>query len=158
MKDQIIEKLRPVFESNKKIELAYLFGSTAKDKLTPISDIDVAILINKNVDKKSWRQLRIQLIGQIMDALLTNDVDLVILNDSPILLRYEVIKNGALLTCKSLEIKHRFFVQTTKEYCDTNRLREFHIAAAKQRALSGIRRGSSKSFTDSLERVRKLFG
>src|SRR3990172_9265412 len=79
------------------------------------------------------------------------------LNESPIVLKYEVLKYGILLDCKNTEKKFEFVQRTIKEYCDTNFLREFHLNAAKERIKTGEKRDSSPGFTKSLDSIRGLF-
>ena len=156
-KAQIITKLADLFNSIDEVEFAFLFGSTAKGRLTPITDMDVAVYLNDKVDLNSYGRLRIRLIGDVMDILKMNSVDLIILNDCSPLLKYEVQKHGILLVCKNPEKKVEFFVKTIKEYCDTKPMREFQIKASKQRLKKGVKRGSSRGFAESLERIRGLF-
>ena len=156
-KEEIIHKLTDLFRPIKEIELAYLFGSTISEKVSELSDIDVAVYLNEAFDLQSNWRWRIKLTGQIMDALKSNRVDLVILNESPVLLQYEVLKNGILLKSQNETNRMLFFTKTVKEFCDTVRLREFHIAAAEERVKQGVKRGSSRGFAESLERTRRLF-
>lgn len=41
--DQIEERLRPVVEADQRITALWLFGSYAKNRATPRSDIDLAV-------------------------------------------------------------------------------------------------------------------
>lgn len=68
-----------------------------------------------------------------------------------------MIVYGVVVNCKNSAKKIEFFTKTIKEYCDTKRLRELHISAAKERIKSGVKRGSPISFAESLERIRRLF-
>ncbi|MFQ5706691.1 MAG: nucleotidyltransferase domain-containing protein [bacterium] len=156
-KKEIVKKLGPLFESTREVELAYLFGSAACERPTPISDVDVAVYLNDKIDLSAHWRLRVRLIGQVMDTLGTDSVDLVILNECPILLRHEVLKNGVLLYCQHPGKRIEFVTNTIREYCDTSHLRDFHMKAAKERLSTGAKRGSTRSFTQSLERVRRLF-
>ena len=152
----VVKKLSSLFEKVPEADFAYLFGSFAKDRITPLSDIDVAVHLEDKI-KSNWR-FRVKLLGKISDELQSDKVDLIILNDSTILLSYEILKHGLLLHCRNPEKRIYFFQKTVKQYCDMAQFREFYINAASLRAKQGVKRGSSRSFADSLERVRRLFG
>ena len=156
-KSEIITSLKPLFETLEQVEFAYLFGSAAKNKTSAISDLDIAVYLDEQSGALSDWRFRIDLIGKIMATLAINDIDLVYLNESPIVLKHEVIKHGILIDCKDVDKKFEFVHRTVKEYCDTNYLREFHLNAAKQRIKTGERRGSSPGFTKPLDSIRRLF-
>jgi len=44
--DKIKEILKQYFKKHPEIEIAYIFGSVAQGKENPLSDIDIAIIIN----------------------------------------------------------------------------------------------------------------
>ena len=155
-KSNVVKKLRSLIDTIPEVDFAYLFGSFAKDRITPLSDIDVAVHLQDKI-KSNWR-FRVKLLGKISDELQSDRVDLIILNDSSILLSSEILKHGLLLHCRNPGKRLYFFQKTVKLYCDMAQFREFHINAASLRAKQGVKRGSSRSFADSLERVRRLFG
>jgi len=73
----IIAKLTSLFSAIESVEFAYLFGSAAKNKTSPISDLDVAVYFNEQSGVLSDWRFRIELIGKIMDACKINEVDLI---------------------------------------------------------------------------------
>ena len=48
-----IKKLSSFFETVPEADFAYLFGSFAKDRITPLSDIDVAVHLEDKI-KSNW--------------------------------------------------------------------------------------------------------
>lgn len=96
-KEEILPKIKPIFESYPEIKLVYLFGSLVSGKTGPLSDIDLAFYIDER-DKKKLFELKFKLADEISRALGTDKVDIVILNltDSPEL-KYNVIKEGELI-------------------------------------------------------------
>ena len=46
--EEEIIKLRNILKKFPFIQVAYLFGSHVKDRITPLSDIDIALLSEKN--------------------------------------------------------------------------------------------------------------
>jgi predicted nucleotidyltransferase len=92
----LIEKLNTFFSNQKNsslIKLAYLFGSRAGGKIGPISDYDIAVLFSK----APLPNLRYELEYKLKKALMTDRVDLVVLNYAPIELRYAVIASGTVV-------------------------------------------------------------
>ncbi len=76
---------------NERIILAYLFGSQARRTAGPISDYDVALLVDGVVtqaERYRWAHEFGQLLGE-------RPVDLVILNTAPVELRHNVIAKGS---------------------------------------------------------------
>jgi hypothetical protein len=87
--------------------------------------VDVAVLLGSGVPKERHGEVRVQLIGELMSAFESNDVDVVILNDAPPLLTYEgVIRGGRLLFEGDRLARIRFEVRAFQEYVDTAPLRE----------------------------------
>ncbi len=74
------------------VRLAYLFGSVARGEEGKLSDVDVAVLLDDSLDKKEKFYLQLELISGITEILKTDEVDLVVINDAPLSLNYEIIK------------------------------------------------------------------
>ena len=91
MKQQkIVKTLNSYFYAAKtepRIDLAYIFGSHAAGKEGPISDYDIAVLYSKPIQSA----LRYKLTHELNKVLKTDQIDLVVLNNAPIELRYTVI-------------------------------------------------------------------
>ena len=95
-----LNKLREFFVKQKNVRLAYLFGSHGKGNAGSLSDIDIAVLLDKKLTKEDRQKLQLELIGEISSILRTDRIDLVVMNDSPIDLNYEIIKHGKILHMK----------------------------------------------------------
>ncbi|MHA1265359.1 MAG: type VII toxin-antitoxin system MntA family adenylyltransferase antitoxin [Candidatus Helarchaeota archaeon] len=111
----IRERCRSIFSD---FSLVYLFGSLAKRRLTPLSDVDIGILVNRKCD---FFNLQIELISKFVDVL-NEEVDVVILDVAPPLLKFEAI-NGILLFQKDDRTRIDFEVKVRREYFDTRFLR-----------------------------------
>lgn len=103
--DQIIEKLKEFFTNQKEVKLAYLFGSTAKGKMGKLSDVDIAVLLDENLSKKDRFHLELELISRITSLLKINTIDLVVMNESAILMNFNIIKGILLKGEESVKIK-----------------------------------------------------
>ncbi|MEA1904541.1 MAG: nucleotidyltransferase domain-containing protein [Candidatus Hadarchaeota archaeon] len=100
------EKIKELLGREKHVELAYLFGSAARGEAGKLSDIDVAVYLDESLTPGERFDLRLELIGKLTFLLGTDNVDLVVMNDVPILLKYNIIKEGTLLRAeKGLKAK-----------------------------------------------------
>ena len=79
------------------VVLAYLFGSQAEGKAGPLSDVDVAVLLDPQMEREHWFQTQLDLIGGLIDLFHRNDVDVVILNEATPLLAYQVVQYGQVI-------------------------------------------------------------
>jgi predicted nucleotidyltransferase len=112
------EDLITFFRSEKRVSAVYLFGSRAKKVQTPQSDIDIAVLLSKTPRK--LLEYYLSLISKL-STMLGNEVDLVILNDSPPLLKHQVIKHGKVLYSRTEEARIAFEARVQSEYLDFSR-------------------------------------
>jgi hypothetical protein len=114
----IPEDLITFFRSEKRVTVAYLFGSRAKKIQTPESDIDIAVLLSE--PPKKMLQYYLHLTSRL-SRIIGNEVDLVILNDSPPLLKHQVIKYGRILYLRNEEARITFEARAQSEYLDFSR-------------------------------------
>jgi uncharacterized protein len=128
-------------QKEKNVKFAYLFGSYATQRSGPLSDLDVAVYIDRRVN--SWTY-RLKLMEKLAKVLKTDKVDLVILNEAPPLLRYEVIKYGRILKDEPSR-RIPFEAKVIAEYLDTARLREMHRAALAESIGKGNAFGPQRS-------------
>jgi uncharacterized protein len=75
------------------IVAAYLFGSVARDRATAASDIDVALLLDADYDLEANPLYRLRQMS-VLASRLDRPVDVVILNDAPLVLRNQVLAYG----------------------------------------------------------------
>jgi len=117
------------------VVLAYLFGSQATGETTPLSDVDVAVLLEAGTPSPAVVQA--SLISDLMLALHRSDIDVVILNSAPPLLKERVISRGRLLYCRDERARLHFEVATRREYFDTQPLRDAQDRALLNRYAGG---------------------
>ncbi|HOV79007.1 MAG TPA: nucleotidyltransferase domain-containing protein [Bacillota bacterium] len=113
-------KLRDFFNSRAELTALYIFGSHAAGKAGPLSDIDLAFLVDYSlIDEKNYPYgYQSFLTGEMMKLLGTNDIDVVILNTAPPLLKFQILKNGDILFSRSDAKALEFYVKTFNEYQD----------------------------------------
>lgn len=139
--ETLSEKLRGYFVQRDEIRLVYIFGSIAKGCANKLSDVDIAVFISEDSTKNYPYGYRAQIITDIMKILKTNNVDLVVLNRASPFLRFQVLRYGKLIFCRSKLERARFQVRTFNEYNDTKRLVDFYFKENRKKL-------RQRSFTD----------
>jgi predicted nucleotidyltransferase len=102
----LLKILNEVLEKDEEVLFAYLYGSYAYSSAPFRSDIDVAIYLNPS-DIKSYIKKEEALTFTLVTKLHNDRIDLRVLNISPFLLQYSVIKEGI-----------PFFVRDARERVD----------------------------------------
>jgi predicted nucleotidyltransferase len=110
-------ELAKIFKKQKVVS-AYLFGSQAKDKVGPLSDIDIAISFGESVKANERFDLRLETLGQLTDLFKTDKIDLVVLNDAPPLLSHRILKEGILIFSDNNRKWLEFEVKAVLKYLD----------------------------------------
>jgi len=95
--------------------LVYLFGSRVEGNLGPMSDYDLAILVDGTVD---GRRVQAHLGHELARALQTDRVDVVLLNRASIELAYAIIAEGELLYEKDLATRVEYEATVLSRYGD----------------------------------------
>jgi predicted nucleotidyltransferase len=90
--DSLQERLRQTVASFPEVRLAVLFGSTARGKAGPRSDVDIGVLLDPDTP-----DVRSRVEYEIGRAVGGREVDLIFLKDAPPLLRFEVARDGVVL-------------------------------------------------------------
>lgn len=111
-------KLTDLFSKQEYVKLAYLYGSVAKGMAGKLSDVDVGVLLNESLSKKERFDLQLKLIGDVADILKTDRVDLVVMNDVPHSLNYEIIKTNCPLFIRDRIGKIDFEHKVLSKYLD----------------------------------------
>ena len=81
-------------KSRSDVSFAYLFGGLAKEKPTPLSDVDIAICLSEGVDIV---ERKMEILGRLMILLETDEIDLVILNTAPLTLRMKILESKKII-------------------------------------------------------------
>jgi len=116
------------------ITLAYLFGSRAEGRARPSSDTDIAVLLPHKHFKTLTLDSRVNLINDIFDVLGTENADIVILNEAPPLLAFEVIKHGKIIyEDPKIRPAAEFTVYALNQYLDTKPLRAMRHMYLRER-------------------------
>lgn len=114
--------------SKKPVKLAYLYGSYARGQETPKSDIDIAIVLEKNHGKMSFG-----LPVSVPVYIPGKEVDLRIINEEtePVFLR-SVLKDKIILHVKDEKTRTDFETKAMKKFLDTEHLRRLNYNYLKK--------------------------
>lgn len=112
----IDKKCRDTLIKYETIIFAYIFGSFVQNKLKAGSDIDIAIYLEEDLGADIYLEIKNTLSDDIK-----REVDLVILNEAPPLLKYEIYKNNLLLFTRNKTIESNQKVKTLFQYNDMKR-------------------------------------
>lgn len=115
---EIIKTLQDVLGAREEIIFAYLFGSVAKGINNKLSDVDVAVYVNKNAMPVSGSfGYKSELLAET-ENVLNQKVDIVILNEIPLFLAYNILKNGQLILCHNISERVNFHFRVMRDYLD----------------------------------------
>ena len=107
-----ISKIIEIIKSHPNVIAIYLFGSHAKGEATPLSDIDIAVIL-ENPTPESEADI---------GSLSSQEIDVVLLHRLPLHIRYEVFKHGKEILVRSEEKLLKIKLKVMREYLDTVRM------------------------------------
>lgn len=98
-------EVKEFLQNQDQVELAYLFGSVAQGGEGKLSDVDLAVFLDESLDEKERFNFKLSLISVLEDILRTDRLDLVIMNDAPVSLNFEIIKANYPLFIRDEDLK-----------------------------------------------------
>lgn len=138
MSNKELEKLASKFieeiDEKYKVKFAYLFGSRARGEEKNESDIDLGIYFQE--DYSEMQEMFIK--GDIIErgrSFFGIPVDIVSLNKAPLILKYEIVKDGIIL--KDSDERSFFESIVLREYFDF----KYYSDAYNQAIVDSIRKG-----------------
>lgn len=117
MKD-IIDIIAKTLSDETYIQFVYLFGSTARGNVHPLSDYDIAVFIDQEKEPPSPYGIKSRITAMFAGKLPSQKVQIVILNSANPFLAFEVIDKGKLVFKKDIKIHHDFVFCTYRRYFD----------------------------------------
>ena len=107
-----------VFQRHKNVLFSYLFGSMAKDEVSPLSDIDIAVYLD-NIDPNAIFDMKLSLHADICRALKMNNVDMVILNTlNNDMLIDDIIRHGIVIYDRNTALREYFEIMAIHRAID----------------------------------------
>ena len=141
--DEIVKRLRSLFEKERRGLLAYLFGSYARGEVKEGSDLDLAVLLEPDVTGEALCDTYQGLFLEVRRRLGSERFDLLLLNRAPLSLKFEVVSQGRLIYARDDETLNRFEMDVIRKYQDTAHLRAVQEGYLRER----VRRWYSKGKT-----------
>ena len=86
---KLVKSLKTFSKRRQEILLAFLFGSSTRDRLRPSSDVDIGVLFKTVPEMDALNDLT----GEL-SSILKREVDLVVLNHTSPILKMQILKNG----------------------------------------------------------------
>lgn len=107
-----ILKVIETIKSHPDVIAIYLFGSHAKGEATPMSDIDIAVIMDNPTPESEAD------IGSLSSP----EIDVVLFHRLPLHIKHEVFKHGKELFIRSEEKLLEIKLRVMREYLDTARM------------------------------------
>jgi predicted nucleotidyltransferase len=116
----------------------WLFGSAAQGRMHRESDVDVAVLYDRRILPAALDRARASelLAGSLMQVLARNDLDVLVLNDTPPLLARRIVTEGIELLVADADLVHSFRRDTLLRAADVAPF----VERGRRRLLEELRR------------------
>lgn len=115
-----LKKIKDYLSGKPAILVAFLYGSQVTGRGDSDSDIDIALLYDRNFLPDV--EQRLQLVDDLV-SVTKRDVDLLILNDASPIICMQVLRKGNIIFEKDHQAYLDFFVKTVSKYDDLKRVR-----------------------------------
>jgi uncharacterized protein len=96
------------------VVFAYLFGGAGAGRLTPLSDVDVAVYLETGQDPTEESSL----LRTVTAHLGTDEVDLIVLNTAPTALLGRILQTRRVIYDRTPFLRHQFESRALREFFD----------------------------------------
>jgi len=120
-RNELIAKAREAVSANPKVIFSYLFGGLAKKEPHPLSDVDIAVYMAGNSD---LAEAKLDLLGDLMRSLATDEIDLVILNTASLPLKARILRSKEIILDRDPFLRYSFESLVLREYFDFSIMEE----------------------------------
>jgi len=110
-----IPEAQRLLEGKRRVVFAYLFGGMASGRVTPLSDIDIAVYVSTESNLDSYK---LELFYELTGALGTAELDLIILNSAPLSLSGRILQTKKVLVDKDPHRRFEYESITLRKYFD----------------------------------------
>lgn len=152
-----IPEIQTAFSNQPDVIAVYLFGSAARKQSTHLSDIDIAVLLDDQQSEKDLVNQQLALL-QAVDRHTKRQTQITVLNNAPLFLTYQVLREGILIYERSSQERISFEVRAMGRYFDFKPRHEFiRQAALKQIKEEGLGRKKRRpsGTLDAARRIRE---
>jgi hypothetical protein len=114
------DEVAPLFRAHPFIVAAYQFGSTVRGQESPLSDLDIAILVDGKRAPSAFDLLKIELIlaHELQKHLGVSEIDLISLNRQKLHLQHNILRTGRLIYDADPKYRVRFTQGVIEAYLD----------------------------------------
>jgi uncharacterized protein YutE (UPF0331/DUF86 family)/predicted nucleotidyltransferase len=151
MDESLIERAVQYLRSRPEVEIAYLFGSQASQRTTPLSDIDIAVYLHGD-GLSTYRSL----LSGLSQLLSHQSLDLIPLAQASPTFAHQVITKGRLIFCRHPHRRVAYESQVRRQVLDFAPLKAHQHAYLKRRTREGRMGEQTKDWIDRrvvLERI-----
>lgn len=134
-KNAIQSKINQAFHGTSEVVAIYLYGSVATGKSGPLSDIDLGFLLEGSISPDEYFRKRLQLIAQCQNLLEFSPVEVMVLNNSPLVLGHRIIFSGTLITENDHDQLVKFETELLSRYFDFRPMLNVHNTYLKKHIL-----------------------
>lgn len=126
-------QLNQLFTKNP-VNAAYLSGSLAgRTSFGHLSDVDIAILLMEQIKSDQFLDYQMYFFSELAKRLESESIDVVILNQSSLLLKLQVIKYGQILFSRDEKQRISFETKAVMDYLDFKKFDEIQNQALSRR-------------------------
>ncbi len=130
-------KITEYLTSQEQVKLAYRFGSLVAGRAGALSDVDLGVLLDESLSKHERFKLHLKLLDDLTSILKTDRIDLIIMNDAPLSLTYEIIKSNYPLLVRDRSEKIALEHGILTRYLDRRYYEQRWTAAYLKRVAEG---------------------
>lgn len=129
--------LTAFFAAREDVEVAYLFGSVARGEAHAGSDLDVAVLLSEGAARDREWDAHAQLLARIGSLFATDDVDVVVLNSTPMALALSIVEEGVVVAGARRPLRARYEADVLAHSTDVKTQAAAQYAAVRDRIYGG---------------------
>ena len=129
----IARSVSNVLEGKTEVLAGYIFGSVAAGRTRADSDIDIAVLVDEKAIRNNPLKYRLKLMAELAAALERSDVDVVLMNQAPPALAYNITTKGSLIFERSRPARVAFQIRALNVFLDTEPMRRLYLQYLKRR-------------------------
>ena len=148
-------ELERYLKDEKHILAVYLFGSHSEGVAHIRSDVDLAILLSPSVDSARYTEYRLRYLAELKEFV-TGTLDLVVLNQVPPLLQFQILQKGKLIFDRDSDARAEIEMNMLGQCYLAARFYKFQFSYLIQRIKEeGLGRGS-QSHRSAIEEIGSL--
>ena len=121
---EVIARIQDI--GREKIGFIAIYGSAAKGKMTPLSDIDIVVFFEG--DKQDRFEFRIKILGRC-----SNIFDIQTFQDLPLSIQNDILSNGKIIYSREFEQTFNVFMKTIREFGDFKPRLDIYYAGLEEK-------------------------